>query len=296
VRLYVTSSQVAMADNCRRQHWLQYIRRVKVLAPSANLVFGRALDLAVREFLKAMAAGASVSDPATRFREHWREARLAQPLTYAATQTPEAFEHMGTTLMRQLPGAWEESGFQVVHDGAGEPLIDRTLELDLGRRGALEVTLSGTIDVLVYTPAIELAVLDVKSAAQAHSYLYTQRSDQLTCYQLLVDAHRRTLGLPAVAKLGFWDFLKLKRSARIEPAVLAPPRSAEDLLEFREKLFWLAEDIARGRFPRASRMQFNTPCELCDYARFCIEDDENGLAFEGSAPKKPAAIAASAAA
>jgi hypothetical protein len=167
--------------------------------------------------------------------------------------------------------------------------------MSLGRRAGIEVIWTGEIDLVAYTREAALAVVDVKSAASSHTPLYALRADQLTSYQMLLEAHGKALGIAPVQKLGFWDFLK-RKAARIEPPVLVPTRSAEELAEFRDKVFWLAQDIVGGRFPRASRMQYNTPCELCDYARFCIDGDEEGLLFEGKAPKKPAALAASAAA
>lgn len=274
------------ADNCRRQHWYQSIRRVKVVAPSANLAFGTCLDISTREYLHAIAVDSFVPDPVSRFLELWRKARAQSPLTYASTQTPQAFENMGVDLMKSFPTAWDETRFLIARDVKRQPLLNVRLQVSLGTKRGIEVILTGILDLIAYSE-IALGIVDVKSARSMPTPSFAMRADQLTMYQLMLGAHRELLGLPSVGWLAFWDFLKLK-SPRIEPPVCVPPRPVQDLCEFREKMFWLAEDIARERFPKASRMQHNTPCDECDFAPACITDDEEGLLFRGEDPKKPA--------
>lgn len=192
---------------------------------------------------------------------------------------------MGVDLMKSLPGAWEETRFHIAQDVNRRPLLNVRLQVSLGEREGLEVILTGVLDLIAYSK-IELGIVDLKSARAMPTPSFTVRSDQLTMYQLLLGAHCEPLGLPRIGWLAFWDFLKLK-SARIEAPVCVPRRGAQELREFRDKLFWLAEDIARARFPRESRMQHNTPCNECDFGSACIEDDEEGLLFRGDAPKKP---------
>lgn len=286
MRIYLSPSQVTAHDDCPRQHWYQSIRKVKVIAPAANLAFGTCIDVSVREYLHAIAMGLRAPDPVARFSELWGQARSESPLTYASTQTPLNFEAMGVDLMKSFPGAWEQTGYHIVQDTDQRPLLNLRLQVSLGRRGDLEVILTGVLDVVAYNADIQLGILDVKASASAHTAFFALSSDQLTAYQLLLNAHRKSLGLPAIEWLGFWDLLK-RKSARIEAPVNVPARSQQDLGEFREKLFWIAEDIARGRFSKRSRKQHNTPCESCDFGRACHEDDHEGLLFPGDAPKKP---------
>ena len=139
----------------------------------------------------------------------------------------------------------------------------------------------GKIDVAVYTANAEFGVVDIKTAAMAHTALYSERSDQLTGYQLLVDASSEELGVPPVEKLGFFDLVKRKQP-KIE-AVMVGRRSEKVLEEFVQKLFWLGEDIKRKRFPRASRHAFNSPCLACDYARLCVYGETSGLKLPAAA-------------
>ena len=285
VQIRLRSSAIAAADNCRRLLQYQYLLKVEPVAVAANLAFGRCIDISLREYLRALTLGQSLPDPVARFQALWGE-QQTQPLVYSKTQSHPTFARMGVSLMRAFPACWEASGFVVAVNSRGDTLLDVSLSQSIGRIGRLEVVLDGTLDMLAYTPEAELAIVDVKTAASAHTALYTHRSDQLTVYQILVEAHRGRLGLPPLRHLGFLDLLKRRATARIDKPCLVPVRSRAELDEFKQKCFWLAEDIARGRFPRSSRMQFNSPCELCAYSRHCVHGDAAGLRFPAEPVKR----------
>ncbi len=289
MRIRLSASQIVDADDCRRLYWFKHIAKVKVVGLVANLAFGRCIDVSVREYLRALTLGTALPDPVDRFLELWNTARRESELVYAATQSPADFEHMGQELMTQWPLAWEQTGFQVVTDQAGHPLLDVNLKLPLGHASGIELWLSGRLDLVVYTAEAQLGVVDIKTAARVHTPLFTHRSDQLTTYQLLLEGHRRRLGLACVEWLGFFDLVKRKRAAKIEPPRLVAPRSTADLVEFRRKLFWLADDIRRGRFAKVSRHQYNSPCERCDFARCCVAGDTEGLILSDEAKRMLAA-------
>lgn len=288
MQIRLRSTLIATADDCRRMYWYRYIRKVEAVALSANLAFGRCLDVATREYLRELTLGRPLPDPVADFRSRWADEIRTQVLVFSATQNPQTFERMGVDLLRLLPESWDQTGYEVALNAAGEPMLDVKLSHFLGRQADIELYLDGTLDVLVYTDEGDLAVLDVKSAAAAHTPLYTVRSDQLTSYQVLVESNRSMLGLPPLRRLGFWDFLKRRASSRVEKPLVVPLRSPQELREFRQKCFWIAEDIKRGRFPKASRMQFNTPCEMCEYAQHCVYGDEEGLVFPASPAKQTA--------
>lgn len=269
----LSASAIACADDCRRMYWYRYIAKVRTVMQSANLSFGKAIDKAVESYLLALTLGQRVPDPVAVFKTEWDKQRNEQSLSYAATQTPEQFERMGLDLMKTFPDVWEKSGMQIALDGDGVPLLQRKLSVNLGR----DITLVGVIDLMAYTPSADLALIDAKTTAVANTELFAHRADQLTDYQLLVAAHSKALGIPRVEYLGFFDFLKRKASARCEAPELVPARTPMDIHEFKQKVTWLAEDIRRGRFPRASRMTYNTPCNLCDYAGHCVHGETEGL-------------------
>lgn len=288
VRIRLSASQIASADNCRRLHWYQSVRKARVAALAANLAFGHCVDAVTREYLRALTLGLALPDPVIDFRRRWSEKTSTEVLVFSATQSPETFERMGIDLLRALPESWDATGFEVALTANGDPMLDLRLSRDLGCESGIELTLDGVIDVVVYTDRGDLGVIDVKSSAVIHTSLYAVRSDQLTSYQTLVEGNADSLGLPPLRKLGFWDFLKRKASSRVEKPLLVPTRRPQELAEFRQKCFWIAEDILRKRFPKASRLQFNTPCELCDFAQHCVYGDEDGLVFPASVTQKTA--------
>ena len=288
MRIRLSATQIATADDCRRRHWYQSIAKVRPTVLSANLAFGRSLDECMRLYLVALAGGGRLPDPAIEFLQRWRYETEHSTLSYSSTQRPEDLERTGMDLMRALPGAWEATGFQIACAADGSPLIDVDLKCDLGTQDDIAIELVGRIDVMVYTEDVELAVLDVKSAVAAHSALYTLRSDQLTTYQVLVERNQPVLQLPRIRKLGFWDFLKRKVTSKVEKPLLVASRNAQEIREFYEKVFWIADDIRRRRFPKVSRMQFNTPCELCDFAQHCVYGEHEGLSLPaGFSPISP---------
>lgn len=286
-RIYLSASQMVAVDDCRYLHYLQKIKRIRVAVEPANLAFGSCIDGAVRDYLYALASLKTPPNPIKRFQELWRRARARAPLTYAPTRTPRMMERMGLEMMRALPESWQELGYQVACDDKGTPLLAVELAASLGQRWVggkmIEVVLVGKIDLFAYTTR-SFALLDLKSAAAVPSVNFCLRADQLTIYQILLEANRLELGLPSVGELGFWDFLK-RKEAKIEKPVLVPPRSHRELLAFREKAFWHAEHIVRRQFPKASRLQHNTPCDQCNFARLCIHGDEEGYLFPEEATK-----------
>jgi len=273
-----SATQLITADDCAYQHYLRDIVKVRVKAQAANLIFGSCIDTSIREYLTALALGNSPPDPKARFLESWRAAQSQEAVRYASTQDPESFERMGCDLMQELPTAWHRTGFQVALDASGAPLIDRLLRATIVR-GGRQVRIVGKLDLAVYTSTIRLAIIDVKASATVHSVLHTLRSDQLTMYQLLLEAHGESLGLPDLAHLGFWDLVKRKGTSHCADPVLVPARIQQELDAYLDKILWRAEDDERQRWPKVSRHLHNSPCELCDFATYCTEGDREGLIF-----------------
>ena len=271
----LSATQVVAADDCRRLHQLRYVEGVKTVMTSANLVFGSAVDESIRNFLNSLAAGVTPAPPDQKFEELWDKAREEKQIQYPATKTPEDFRAMGVSMMKALPEGWDKTGWIVATDKDGAPLTDRFLSVDLGTKSGVRVKYRGKIDVAVYTAIGEFGVVDIKTAAVAHTALYTERSDQLSGYQLLVDANAEDLGVPPVETLGFFDLIKRKAPSIQE--VMVGRRSDEELEEYVQKMFWLGEDIKRKRFPRASRHAYNSPCQMCEYARLCVYGETDGL-------------------
>lgn len=271
--IYLSASQIINADDCRRKHWYASIARFKPAVSAANLAFGKCIDLATREYLFALTLNQPLPNTVKRFEELWLTSTKSEELTYAATHTPEQFLSMGMELMRQFPGIWEDSGYQVALDNQGSPLVDLKLDVDIGNG----VILRGILDIVAYTPVIELCLLDEKTASAEHSEMFTRVSDQMTTYNILMDAHRERLGLPEVEKVGFLDLIKRKKTPEVLQPITVRRRNKDEIRGFIQKCHWLADDIRQGKFPKASRHAYNTPCDLCDFKGHCIDGNTDGL-------------------
>jgi hypothetical protein len=162
------------------------------------------------------------------------------------------------------------------------------LRAPFGRRGRIELELQGVAGLVVRSRQRGLAVLEVASVHSPHSVRFARRSDRLTGAQWLVDANRDP-GDPHISRLGFWDFIHTRSGTDITVPLFVDSRPVVELAEYRDKVWWMTEDIIRHRFARTPRWQFNTPCVRCVFADHCLYQDATGLLF----PSEPviAAIA-----
>ena len=125
--------------------------------------------------------------------------------------------------------------------------------------------------------------LDLKTPSTPTDLGWLANADQLTGYQLLLDAHAERWGLPPVERLGLLELVKRKVPTRTGkgPEVLAPitvsRHSTAEVADYAQKVRWVAEDIERGRFPKRGLMAHNTPCELCAVRGLCRSGDLEGL-------------------
>ena len=275
-KIALRATTVLRYDDCPRSYWYQYVQGIQPAAASANLVFGTAVHNACTGWLKAQAEGRAF-DPVTAFLDAWEQTTATRTVAYTSKLGPDDLQAMGEALVRQFPAAWTATGLVPLIGPDGQPLIETRFETDLGP----DLILSGSPDVVAMDAEGNIVIPDLKTASQSATEGFTSVADQLTSYQVLLEAHAEALGIERVHALGFLEFLKRKPNGRtgptIQPLVLAPARSAEALAEFRQKLLWLAEDLARGRFPKRPRMAWNSPCSFCDFAGLCQRGDWDGL-------------------
>ena len=173
-------------------------------------------------------------------------------------------------------------------DGAGAPVLERKLELQI-TPGLVFV---GQPDLVVLDGDGALGCLDLKTPSSPTDPAWLAGADQLTGYQLLLDAHAERLALPPVARLGLLELVKRKVTAKGKgPEVCSPitvaRRHAEVLAAYTQKVGWVAEDIDRGRFPKRSLMAHNSPCGLCAFRGLCQDGDPEGLVLPAVAAAAP---------
>ncbi len=276
IRLSPTA--VLKYECCPYQYLLEAVLRIRPAHRAANLVFGTVLHRTVEDWLRGELTGAA-PDPIALFDRDWAVARDAGGIEYSATQSPESLTATGRALITGFATAWPTFQRLLAVDGQGTPLLEVKLEVRLGP----QLTFVGRTDLLTFNRDGELECLDLKTPSTPTDPDWLVSADQLTGYQLLLDAHAERLGLPPVERLGLLELVKRKVPTRTGkgPEVRAPitvsRHSTAEVADYVQKVRWVAEDIERGRFPKRGLMAHNTPCELCAVRGLCRSGDLDGL-------------------
>lgn len=276
IRLSPTA--VLKYETCPYQYLLEEVLRIRPAHRAANLVFGTVLHRTVEDWLRGDLTGAA-PDPVAVFDRDWAAARNAGGVEYSATQSPESLTATGRALIKGFATAWPTFQRLLAVGTDGTPLLELKLEVQLGPR----LVYVGRTDLLTFNRDGELECLDLKTPSTPTDLGWLANADQLTGYQLLLDAHAERWGLPPVERLGLLELVKRKVPTRTGkgPEVLAPitvPRySTAEVADYAQKVRWVAEDIERGRFPKRGLMAHNTPCELCAVRGLCRSGDLEGL-------------------
>ncbi|MFA7455754.1 MAG: PD-(D/E)XK nuclease family protein [Desulfobulbaceae bacterium] len=280
MKVYVRPSQILGHDECPFAAFLQYVRRVKSASTSANLVFGTAVHWAISNFIKALVAGMKF-DLVQAFLFKWQEQVDSLTVQYNSTFSPEDLMEVGKKHCELFPAVWDAAGLEPLVDKDG-PLVERRLQVEI----LPGVILSAEPDFVGINQDSEIVVVDFKTPATASTEDFALMSDQLTSYQIVVEAHGRALGVDRVAKVGFMELLKKKvpktnrgSGPEVLPPLLVEARSQAEIAAYQQKVGWIAEDMRLGRYPKRPRMAFNSPCAMCDYAQYCIRGEKEGLIF-----------------
>lgn len=281
--LYIRPSHALSFDECGFAYYLKYVLGVKESVTPANLPFGTAIHAACTGFVLAEASGDTSFDPVSVFTEGWQKALESEPLEFSSMWSADDLTETGMRLVDQFPDAWKATGLAPLIDEHG-PVVERRFEVRIDNG----LILSGQPDVVAMDDEGGVVPLDIKTSAQAYGEEFLLASEQLTDYQILVEGNARQLGLgeDGVAKVGFFEGIKRKvpktgrgKGPEFLSPLLASARAEEQILERKQKLVWMAEDIRRGRFPKKPRMAYNTPCGLCSYADYCLKGDKSALIF-----------------
>lgn len=277
--LTLSANKIITADTCARMMYYRYILGIKSSVKAANLAFGSAVDEACMTYLLAISIGHRVPDLESVFFDKW-ESETDGEVSYSSTQTPKKLVDMGKKMVSSFAEAWEKSGLMVLIMPDGSP----ALQLKLSHKFSDSLGLMGYLDLLAMNDDGEIIVIDLKTAAATYGELFLWQSDQLTTYQVLVDANRQYLGIDKVDKLGFMCMLK-RVTPIVEQPKIIPARTSSDIAEFHQKCKNLERNFSQGCFDKASRHAFNNPCEMCDYKQLCTFGDTEGLIIPDD--KKP---------
>lgn len=288
--VYLSPSGIAAFENCPRSYMLERIMKVRTQLTSCSIGFGSATGRAWELYLLGLLRGQSV-DPVAVFREEWRQFTARHAVRYTKGATAQSLDEVGARLMEQVPDAWRKSGFTLLLDVNGEPMLERKLKVDIGN-GVILVT---KLDLMVLDEDGETVLLDNKATASESSIEFTLMSDQLTAYNLALKSHASRLGIEAPRRVGYWEMLRkaIPKSNRGEGPVIRPPlivnhRSDRQIAQFVAKTHKIADLIRARRFEMTPRMSYNSPCSSCSLVSLCARRETEGLVFESPASKRAA--------
>ncbi len=269
--MVISPSQVQKGQTCMKQVFLHYKLGIRPKITSANLAFGKAVDSTVMDYLGAISTGTALPAMEDVFMRHWKQ-NTSIALEYSTTQSREKMEAMGTKLAVAFPGAWEESGLMVFTMPNGTP----ALQVKLAVKISPKATLRGYLDLIALNQDGKVVIIDIKTTGVAYDEIYTIQSDQLTAYQILVDAHARRLGVTGADEVGFMCLHK-KVNPEIHQPQIVSRRDNDRVQEYLNTCQWYVDDFNKGRFNRCSLGAFNSPCNLCDFRNLCAKGETDDL-------------------
>lgn len=274
----LSPTSIEAYERCPYAWYLSRVARVSPVATQGNLVFGSTVHEAIETWLRRRAIGID-SDPAEEFLLLWEQAMAeTQEIVFSSGWTSDDLKETGARLLEAFRAWWDASGWQVAVDRNGEPLIERPLAVTID-----DLLFEGRIDLVAVLPDGTLAVLDVKTPSTAAMENFAVLSDQLTSYQVLMDANADQLGIQQPTYLGFIELIKAKvgkrtgQGPRMAPPYLVQRRRPEDIHRWMIKTLWIARSIKSGVFHQRPLGAWDSPCKLCDFVGWCTQGSLEGL-------------------
>ncbi len=288
----VSASMIHTWQNCPRSFYYHYILNLRQEVISANLPFGSCVHTATTGHIIAKAKNIPF-DRKKVFREAWEKAIKEEAMEFSSIWDKDSLAATGEKLVEMFAAEWDKLNLFPLFDSKGEPVVEQPLRALLPNG----IELYGIQDFAGMDIDANVAVVDLKTPASESPEGFVMVADQFTHYQILNEANRDELGIEKVDKVGFFEMLKRKvpkaggrgKGPQIAEMEWANRRSNQEITEFCEKVEWMIDDINRGRFPKTPRMAWNTPCAMCDYRKYCQNNDKSGLIVKESKPRSQAA-------
>jgi len=278
---FLSHSAAALFQTCPRKYQHRYKDRLASAETSINLGFGGAMDEGASAYIVGHALGHYI-DPVPIFEEAFEQFCATHIVAYSTKfQNKEEVLAVGRLLLHRFEAKWKQLGYVALLDPQGKPLVQVELKVTLPGN----TVFTAIIDVIVMTPDGRVLIVDVKTPSQASSHQFSELSDQLTGYQLVVESHKDRLGIDHLDGLAFLELIKrpIPKSGRgTGPEVLDPVicsvRTKSKLEDFVQSRVWMVDDIRRERFPTRSLDAYNTPCDdTCEFLRLCTTGSKEGL-------------------
>lgn len=277
----VSCSRVQSISSCGRQYEYRYIQRLTTTVRAFALFFGSIVDHAVSQYVYEHALGRSF-DLVKSFQDEFAKQLPLNQIQYPQHWDADVALKVGTILCERFPDVWHKSNLVAAIDVNGEPIVQRRIIAPLPNNHELEAILDFVVmDILTG----EVGVLDLKTTSMLLSpeSPFGFNSFQLTTYQYAADFEfSETLG--PMSQLGFMELVKRKPSKTgkgkgptVELPRFFPRRNKDQLHDMLKTYEHRAEDILKKRFHRPVNAAFNSPCDMCDFSRLCVNNDRQGI-------------------
>jgi len=278
--LYLSYSSDSTYQTCPRQYKFAKIDRLTCIQESMATMFGKVVHTAIHLYLKAQFDGATFTAPLFFEQEFLRRASETN-LRLPANWSIKDFIDCGKLMLERFDEFWKKDEYEVVLDAKGQPILER--EFKIGLPDNIEYT--AIIDAILRRKRDGwIIVCDWKTPAQASFEGFALLSEQLTGYQVVVEAFMDELGLERLDGTMFVELLKRKVPVKkgaagptVEPPCIVRMRDQEEKLEWLQGRIETARCIRAGKFPKRPLSAFNTPCGLCDFRQKCQWDSMEGL-------------------
>lgn len=280
--VYLSPSGIATFENCPMSYYLDRVLKVRTKESTSSVGMGSALASAMEAFLRGTVMGKFV-DPVPVFQEQWREFVRGHVVRYPQNADADRLEETGKRLMEMFPEAWEAEGLTVALDGQAEPMIERKLVIDVSPG----VRLTTKLDLCAFNRDWDLVLIDQKSPAQETDIRFALMGEQLTAYQVAIQAHGQALKLPDIKGVAYWELIRRMvpkkanagKGPEIRPISTVKPRSQGAIQAYVNKVEGIAARIRNRDFPKTPRMAWNTPCTLCPYLDLCAQGRTDAYNF-----------------
>lgn len=277
----ISCSRAQLIATCGRQYYYRYEKRYVTVAKPFPLVFGTVIDKAVSGYVSNHALGKGF-DILSCFNENFEKELSKYQIQYPQHWNAEIAREAGRKMCQDFPEVWDKSNLVVVFDQQGKPIVQRRIIAPLPQDHELEMILDAMV---MDTLSGDIAVLDFKttSAALSVESPFGANAFQLTSYQYGADFEFGDFFGP-VKNIGFMEFVKrlpaktaVGKGPTVEPPAFYARRSDEQVKDMFNTYLWSARDIAAKRFNRPTNGAYNSPCNMCDFARVCVHNDMQGI-------------------
>ncbi|MEY2335043.1 PD-(D/E)XK nuclease family protein [Acidithiobacillus ferrianus] len=134
------------------------------------------------------------------------------------------------------------------------------------------VILNTKLDLAAVDSHDMVYLLDWKSGKTNTSQTFVDHSDQLSFMEVVLEPYLKGLGIKQVDRLGIVESkapTKKRKEAKVIGPIWSYRRSPQQINDLLSKALAIADRIRRQEFFMTSRYAFNSPCNMCDYAKLC---------------------------